>query len=416
MVACNRQLQLHCVKRLKTPRSLSLRPTPNPPPLQWTSHAHADSTGVQLKTLQSVVGRLMRGEISAVETNWKQQLVFNKRVRVKAKRWKAALPHMFVCKYIHPCTCTRRTVNMYTAGPQASILCNDSTALAGQFCSLSLPLTYVYLPSCSPAFAHRAGIDFASMPQPTAGPLPQDLIPQELDRRGSFMNAYGASFLELLYTEDAEGQSPSSQLSTPSAAEGGDGGGEYATEEKGEPLPLLGLPPTAVPPTVQIRRGTSRHNFAMAQQQQQQLFQEKGTAIESRGTDANAGATVDGNDTAVATSSTATKTTNTDTIDTASPNASSLLAPSTLPSSLPRTAMATTNDGTSSARDRLAKTVRRMSAVNKAKAKFLEASKGAGSDHRQRAGSSAPQWQHHVKLWLNKATESIPAYIERSTL
>lgn len=57
---------------------------------------------MQLKTLQSVVGRLMRGEISAVETNWKQQLVFNKQVRVKAKRWKAALPHMFVCTFMVP--------------------------------------------------------------------------------------------------------------------------------------------------------------------------------------------------------------------------------------------------------------------------------------------------------------------------
>ena len=247
------------------------------------------------------------------------------------------------------------------------------------------------------------------MPQPTAGPLPQDLIPQELDRRGSFMNAFGASFLELLDTEDAEGQSPSSQLSAPSATEGGDGGDEYAAEEKGEPL-------TAVPPTVQIRRGTRRHNCAMAQQQQQQLFPETGTATESRGNDANTGATVDGNDTAAAVAtSTAMNTNNTDITDTASLNASSLLVPSTLPSPS-RTDMATTNDGTGSAGDRLAKLVRRMSAVNKAKEKFLESTKGAGSDHRQRAGSSAPQWQHHVKLWLNKATESIPAYIERSAL
>ena len=36
---------------------------------QWTGHKKADATGLQLRTLQRVLTRLMRGEISKVEMN-----------------------------------------------------------------------------------------------------------------------------------------------------------------------------------------------------------------------------------------------------------------------------------------------------------------------------------------------------------
>jgi hypothetical protein len=65
---------------------------------QWTGHSNADATGTQLQTLQGMVLRLMRGEVAKVESNWKQQLFLKDNDSVTAKRWKAALPHMFICK------------------------------------------------------------------------------------------------------------------------------------------------------------------------------------------------------------------------------------------------------------------------------------------------------------------------------
>ena len=65
---------------------------------QWTGHADADATGAQLRTLQGLVLRLMRGEVAKVESNWAQQLALKHNDFVTAKRWKAALPHMFICK------------------------------------------------------------------------------------------------------------------------------------------------------------------------------------------------------------------------------------------------------------------------------------------------------------------------------
>ena len=40
----------------------------------------------------------MRGEVAKVESSWKQQLFLKDNDIVTAKRWKAALPHMFICK------------------------------------------------------------------------------------------------------------------------------------------------------------------------------------------------------------------------------------------------------------------------------------------------------------------------------
>ena len=112
---------------------------------QWTGHADADATGLQLRTLQGMVTRLMRGEIAKVETNWKQQLFAKDNDIVTAKQWKAALPHMYVW------------------------------------------------------------MDYASIPQPTAGDLSADLIPQEISRRGSFFGSFRktASFQEPAATDSA---------------------------------------------------------------------------------------------------------------------------------------------------------------------------------------------------------------------
>ena len=65
---------------------------------QWTGHSNADATGAQLQTLQGMVLRLMRGEVAKVESNWAQQLFMKDNDIVTAKRWTAALPHMFICK------------------------------------------------------------------------------------------------------------------------------------------------------------------------------------------------------------------------------------------------------------------------------------------------------------------------------
>ena len=79
-------------------------PNPNPPlfirfvPLRTTGtgNINADATGAQLVALQRMLERLMSGEISRVELNWTQQVLFGYSDAVKAATWMAALPHMFV--------------------------------------------------------------------------------------------------------------------------------------------------------------------------------------------------------------------------------------------------------------------------------------------------------------------------------
>ena len=94
--------------------------SPFQPYIQWTGHSDADATGLQLRTLQRTLERLMSGEIAKVESNWLQKLTMNHSEVSTAKRWKAALPHMFVW------------------------------------------------------------MDYTSIPQPTAGALEQSMIPQEV--------------------------------------------------------------------------------------------------------------------------------------------------------------------------------------------------------------------------------------------
>jgi hypothetical protein len=63
---------------------------------QWTSYGHADVTGVQLKTLQTVFARLASGDIARVEGDWKYQLTAGGNKIVRREEWQARLPKMFV--------------------------------------------------------------------------------------------------------------------------------------------------------------------------------------------------------------------------------------------------------------------------------------------------------------------------------
>ena len=63
---------------------------------QWTSHAHADASGRQLKTLQTVFRRLLSGEIPQVEGDWRFQLGTKGNRVVTAKEWQERLPKSFL--------------------------------------------------------------------------------------------------------------------------------------------------------------------------------------------------------------------------------------------------------------------------------------------------------------------------------
>ena len=104
---------------------------------QWLGHDDPDSTCIQLKTTQSVLGKLMRGDISqGVESDWRGQLGSKENLVVSAKQWKHHLPRMFVW------------------------------------------------------------VDFCSMPQISGGPFSVELIPQEIVRGeqfGSFLGSFASS-------------------------------------------------------------------------------------------------------------------------------------------------------------------------------------------------------------------------------
>ena len=61
-----------------------------------TGHAHADVTGRQIRTLQSVFTRLSNGEIDRVEGDWKYQLGSGGNKVVTAKQWQEILANGFV--------------------------------------------------------------------------------------------------------------------------------------------------------------------------------------------------------------------------------------------------------------------------------------------------------------------------------
>ena len=61
---------------------------------EWLGWQHADPNGEQLVALQRILTRLLKGEISRVQSHWRTQLEFGNTV-VAGRRWKAAVPHMF---------------------------------------------------------------------------------------------------------------------------------------------------------------------------------------------------------------------------------------------------------------------------------------------------------------------------------
>ena len=63
---------------------------------EWLGWNHADPNGEQFQALKRILQRLMRGEVSKVESFWLQQLGYKQITVVTAAQWKAALLHMFV--------------------------------------------------------------------------------------------------------------------------------------------------------------------------------------------------------------------------------------------------------------------------------------------------------------------------------
>ena len=64
---------------------------------EWTGFSEPDPNRVQLRCLQTVLSRLKAGEEDGVQSHWQQQLVYAKgNVRIRARDWKKHLEHMFV--------------------------------------------------------------------------------------------------------------------------------------------------------------------------------------------------------------------------------------------------------------------------------------------------------------------------------
>ena len=160
-----------CRTSTLTPLSDS-RSHPTIPSLaQWTGHTHADATGLQLKTLQRMLERLKSGGVPKVEMNWIQQLTSSTGGNevITSAQWKAALPFMYVW------------------------------------------------------------VDFASIPQPSAGALTQNLIPQEVSRRGSFFGSFRQSSFKV--ESGVAGALGETRGATGDAADAGETKGEATAEE-----------------------------------------------------------------------------------------------------------------------------------------------------------------------------------------
>ena len=63
---------------------------------QWAGYDHPDPSDDQLKCLQRVLQRMVDGEISSIQTNWRQALVFEDNFCITAKDMQSAVPHMMV--------------------------------------------------------------------------------------------------------------------------------------------------------------------------------------------------------------------------------------------------------------------------------------------------------------------------------
>ena len=63
---------------------------------QWLDGDHPDPFGDQLACLQSVLRRMMNGQIESIQASWIQQFAFNSNPTLRKKDMMAALPHMFL--------------------------------------------------------------------------------------------------------------------------------------------------------------------------------------------------------------------------------------------------------------------------------------------------------------------------------
>ena len=94
----------------------------------------------------------------------------------------------------------------------------------------------------SPSLATTAGMDYASIPQPTAGPLSEDLIPKEVSRRGSFFGSFRKSMSQrdIKVEEDDVAHSSAAEAGVASVTaveEPNHEQHEDGKEEKGEVVP-----------------------------------------------------------------------------------------------------------------------------------------------------------------------------------
>mmetsp|Transcript_7948 Transcript_7948/g.20050 ORF Transcript_7948/g.20050 Transcript_7948/m.20050 type:complete len:853 (-) Transcript_7948:215-2773(-) len=63
---------------------------------EWLGHSHPDPANEHLDALKQLLTRLMSGSAAKVESHWLQQVVFQQKVTIDPRRWREALPHMFV--------------------------------------------------------------------------------------------------------------------------------------------------------------------------------------------------------------------------------------------------------------------------------------------------------------------------------
>ena len=96
-------------------------------------------------------------------------------------------------------------------------------------------------PISSTLLRTTTGMDYASIPQPTAGPLSEDMIPQEVSRRGSFFGSFQKSFSFQTNSQVGEEavahSSPADTGVAVAAVKGRHIEHDEGKEEKGEALP-----------------------------------------------------------------------------------------------------------------------------------------------------------------------------------
>ena len=93
------------------------------------------------------------------------------------------------------------------------------------------------------SLATTTGMDYASIPQPTAGPLSEDIIPKEVSRRGSFFGSFRKSMSQrdIQVEEDVVAHASAADAGLAASVAAVDGQShkhnEDGKEEKGEAVP-----------------------------------------------------------------------------------------------------------------------------------------------------------------------------------